>query len=198
MPFYHRKTVILLLVIISSLLTWLSYLWAVENYRPSLEKTQALTKIADEVRDFMQQNNLRGIGINNGEVWPESLRDKTFTDRISSEIAIVSSNIERVSFSYRCQPECYFTAYFYFDIQQEFSSGPYRYIQYNPDGHLEHLPGYPAKSQLTEYRQYNWLGWTEEFVPSISEALKEDVGYVYFFCEPLEQEHWHFCRGEYD
>lgn len=198
MHFYRRKSVIIPLVIIVSFLAWWSYLWVIENYRPSLKQTQALTEIADQTHSFMQQNNLRGIGIKNEAVLPESLRGDPFIDTLPSDITDVNSKIEHVSFSYRCQPECYFTAYFYFDLQEEFVPGPYRYIQYNPDGPLKHMPGYPAKSQLTEYRQYNWLGWTEEFVPSIAEALKEDVGYVYFFCEPLEQEHWHFCRGKYD
>ncbi len=58
-------------------------------------------------------------------------------------------------------------------------------------------PGYHQNS-LTEHLQYNGDGMIEEFVPSISEALKEDNGYVYFFCEPLEQEHWHYCQGQYD
>ncbi|MBT2772205.1 hypothetical protein J7J47_08165 [Halomonas sp. ISL-60] len=198
MPFYRRKAVIVPLVILSSFLAWLSYLWAVESYRPSLNQTQALTDIADRVHTFMQKNNLRSIGINNGVVLPESLRDEPLIDRLSADIAHANNQIERVSFSYRCEDKCYFTAYFFIDIPPTGTIGPYRYFQYNPKG-LEVVSPVYRPNRLTEYMQYNWFGWYEEFVPSISEALKiEDNGYVYFFCEPLEQENWHFCRGEYD
>lgn len=200
MHFYRRKAIIIPLVIISIFLAWLSYLLAVERYRPGIKQTQALTTVADQVHAFMQQNNLRAMGIKNGIVWPESLQDETFIDRLLAAITDVNNKIERVSFSYRCQPKCYFTAYFYFDIQEEFVPGPYRYIQYNPEGHLRRIL-HPDEMQnrLTEFQQHNPYGWTEEFVPSISGALKEwRANSGYFYCEPLEQEHWHFCRGKYD
>ncbi|CAH1042412.1 hypothetical protein [Halomonas sp. TD01] len=198
MHFYRRKAIIISLVIISIFLAWLSYLLAVERYRPGIKQTQALTTIADQVHAFMQQKNLRGIGVTNEILLPESLRGDSFIDKLPSDITDVNSKIEHVSFSYRCEPKCSFTAYFYFDIVKEFVPITYRYIQYNPNGFQEYTPSHTAKSRLTEFRQYNWADWSEEFVPSIAEALKEDVGYVYTFCEPLEQEHWHFCRGEYD
>ncbi|CAM0553621.1 hypothetical protein EHLJMEHL_03718 [Vreelandella titanicae] len=199
MPFYRCKLVIIPLVIIASFLAWLSYLWAVENYRPSLKQTQAFTEITDQAQTFMLQNNLSGIEISNGAVWPESLRSEPFIDRLTADIARVNKGIEHVLFLYKCDDKCYFTAYFYFDLQDEFVPGPYRYIQYNPDGHLQEIvsPEY-RQNRLTEHMQLNPMGWSEEFVPSISEVIKERVSSGYFFCEPLEQEHWHFCRGEYD
>ncbi|MBT2786386.1 MULTISPECIES: hypothetical protein [unclassified Halomonas] len=198
-PLYRRKMIVLPLVIIISFLVWLSYLWAIESYRPSFKQTQVLTEIADKIQIIMLQNDLDWIQIKDGKVWPESLRGKFFNTLIK-DISSANKKIEQARFSYLCRDKCYFTAYFYLNLPDEFVLEPYRYFQYNPDGHLKHIVGqrYQTSSQLTEHLQFNRLGWDEEFVPSISEALKEDVGNVYFFCEPLEQEHWHFCRGEYD
>lgn len=198
MPLYRRKFIVLPLAIIISFLAWLSYLWAIGSYRPSFKQTQALTEIADKIHTIMLQDDLDWIQIKDGEVWPESLREKFF-DTLMEDISSENEKIEQARFSYSCRDKCYFTAYFYLSLPAEFVREPYRYFQYNPDGHLKHIvgPKYQTTSQLTEHLQFNRLGWDEEFVPSISEALKEDVGNVYFFCEPLEQEHWHFCRGEY-
>lgn len=198
MPFYRRKVVIVPLAIAVIFFAWRSYLWTVENYRPNLKQTQALTEVADQVYAIMLQNDLDWIQMKDGWVSPESLRSDTL-ESLLVDIESASSKIEQATFSYLCRDKCYFTAYFYIDKPpQGIIDGPYRYFQYNPDGHLKRVV-YPDERQnsLTEYEQYNRYGWNEEFVPSISEARKEDIGKVYFFCEPLEQEYWHFCRGEY-
>lgn len=197
MPFYRRKIVIIPLVVIASFIAWLSYLWAVENHRPSQKQTQILTDIANKAYAIILENDLNSIQINNGSVWPESLQDDNF-ESLFFDIERANSNIEHVLFSYLCEDKCYFTAYYYIDKPSPKTIGPYRYLQYNPDGHLKQtLSSNYRKNSLTEHIQYNRLGWSEEFVPSISAALKEDSGNVYFFCEPLEQEHWHFCRGQF-
>jgi len=195
-PFYRRKSVIIPLVIIACFLAWLSYLWAVESYRPDIRQTQALTTVADQVHAIMKQEDLDFIQINDG--WSSTLEGEVL-EKLSADIEKANNKIEHAAFSYLCRPECYFTAYFYFSLPAEFVREPYRYFQYNPNGHLKKIvsPEY-RKNRFTKHLQFNRLGWTEEFVPSISEARNEDVGKVYFFCEPLEQEHWHFCRGEYD
>lgn len=195
MPFYQRKKVTIPLMILTSFLTWLVYLWAVESYRPSLKKTQALTAVADEVYSIMLQNDLDSIQIKDGLVWPETLRNEKF-DALSADIDSISRKIERAVFSYICEEKCYFTAYFYFNLPAEFVREPYRYLQYNPDGHLHYTSEYQTNSRLTEYSQFNRLGWDEEFVSSISEARKDRRRSGYFFCEPLKQISWHFCRGE--
>ncbi|MFS8149084.1 hypothetical protein [Vreelandella titanicae] len=196
MSLYRRKLVIVPLLIIAIFLAWLSYLWAVDSYRPSIRQTQALTEVADQVHAIMQQENLDFVQINDG--WSSALEGEML-EKISSDIEKANNKIEHAAFSYLCRPKCYFTAYFYIDMPPKgVIDGPYRYLQYNPDGHLKEIvsPEY-RQNRLTEHMQYNRFGWSEEFVPSISEALKEDSGYVYFFCEPLEQERWHFCRGQF-
>ena len=62
----------------TSFLTLRSYWWAIENYRPSLKQTQALTEVSDKIYAIMLKNDLNAIQINNGSVWPESLQDETF------------------------------------------------------------------------------------------------------------------------
>lgn len=199
MLFYRRKTVTIPLIIVGSFLAWLGYLRVVENHRPSLKNTQALTDIADQVYAIMLNNNLDWVAIKNGWVDPESLQEETFNTLIKN-IERVNDKIDEATFSYKCRDKCYFTANFYIDIPPpRVIDGPYRYLQYNPDGHFKRIvhPEY-RQNKLTEFQQYNQYGWNEEFVPSISEARKEDVGKGCFFCEPLEQEHWHFCRGRYN
>jgi hypothetical protein len=198
MHLYRRKRVILPLLIVVSFLAWQSYLHIVESHRPSLKEIHALTDIADQVYAIMLNNNLDWVTIKNGWVDPESLQEETFNTLIKN-IESVNDKIDEATFSYQCRDKCYFTANFYIDIPPpRVIDGPYRYLQYNPDGHLKRIvhPEY-RQNKLTEFQQYNQYGWNEEFVPSISEARKEGVGKVYFFCEPLEQEYWHFCRGEY-
>ncbi len=198
MPLYRRKRVIISLAIFGSFLAWLGYLWIIENNRPSLKKTQALTNITHQVYAIMLKNDLDWVTIKNQQIEPESLQEDAFNTLIKT-IESVNDKIDEATFSYQCREKCYFTANFYIDIPPPgVISGPYRYFQYNPNGHLKRIV-HPEHRQnkLTEFQQYNQYGWNEEFVTSISEALKEDIGNVYFFCEPLEQEHWHFCRGEY-
>lgn len=195
--FYRHRVVIIPMVIIIVFLAWLGYKFTVDNQRPGLEKTQGLTGVADKVYAFMLQDGLDFIVIR--DEWAKSsiLEAETLGD-IKKEIKAVSGNIDEAKFVYQCSNKCYFTAYFYMEKPEPGVIGPYRYIQYNPDGHLKYnSPGYQQNS-LTEHLQYNGDGMIEEFVPSISEALKEDNGYVYFFCEPLEQQYWHYCQGQYD
>lgn len=196
-PFYRRKVMIMPMVIIVSFLAWRGCNFAVDNQHPGLEKTQELTDVADKVHAILLQNGLDFIVIR--DEWAKSsvLQAETL-DAIKKEIKSAGGNIDEAKFTYQCSDECYFTAYFYMDKPEPGVIGPYRYIQYNPDGHLEYISPSYQQNSLTEHLQYNGDGMIEEFVPSISEALKEDNGYVYFFCEPLEQEYWHYCQGQYD
>lgn len=66
MPLYRRKLVIMPLVIIASFLAWLSYLLAVECYRPGIGQTQDLTTVAYQVHAIMKQEGLDFIQINDG------------------------------------------------------------------------------------------------------------------------------------
>lgn len=198
MLFCRRKSVTMPLIIVVSFLAWLGYLRVVENHRPSLKNTQSLTDIADQIYAVMLKNDLDWVTIKNGWVDPESLQEEAFNALIK-KIEGVNDKINEATFRYECQDKCYFTAYFYIDGQEkEFVDGTSRYYQYNPDGYLKRIiPGYP-QSEFTEHLQYNQYAMVEEFVPSISQAVKADPDgnrHLYLFCEPLEQKQWHYCKG---
>lgn len=198
MAFYRREILIIPLTIIFSFLAWLSYLWVVDINRPSQNQTKALTEISDEIYAIMLQKKLDFIQIKDGLVWPESLEGEVF-NTIKADIRSTDKKINEAMFRYECQDKCYFTAYFYIDGQEEeFVDGTSRYYQYNPDGYLKRIiPGYP-QSEFTEHLQYNQYAMVEEFVPSISQAVKADPDgnrHLYLFCEPLEQDQWHYCKG---
>lgn len=176
MFFYRHKLFITILMIAAAFLAWRGCNFEVDNQRLGLEKTQELTDVADKVYAIMLQD----IIVIRDEWAKSSALQAEILDVIKKEIKSVGGNIDEAKFIHQCSDDCYFTAYFYIDKPAPGGIGPYRYVQYNPDGHLEYIsPGY-QKNSLTEYLQYNGDGMIEEFVPSISEALKEDNEYVFF------------------
>lgn len=198
MKLYRRKVVIIPLVIIFSFSFWVIYHWAVDSYRPSPKKTNMLTEVSNEVYATMLQKDLDWVQIKDGVVWPELLEGEEFR-AIEADIRSADRKINEATFIYQCEDKCYFTAYFYIDGQEdEFVDGTSRYYQYNPDGYLERIiPGYP-RSEFTERLQYNQYAMIEEFVPSITQAVRADPDgnrHLYLFCEPLEQDQWHYCKG---
>jgi len=197
MSLFRHKIIIIPLIVIVSFF-WLIFVLIFDSYRHNQNQTKALTDISDEIYAIMLQKKLDFIQIKDGLVWPELLEGEVF-NKMKADIRGTDKKITEATFRYECQDKCYFTAYFYIDGQEdEFVDGTSRYYQYNPDGYLKRIiPGYP-QSEFTEHLQYNQYAMVEEFVPSISRAVKADPDgnrHLSLFCEPLEQKRWHYCKG---
>ncbi|GAA0556983.1 hypothetical protein ACFQH5_12820 [Halomonas salifodinae] len=172
MPLYRRKIVLVPLAIIAAFFLWRHYLFAPMSYRLD----PRLSDVVETMHDIMLQSAEERIVISNGQVEPVSLQG-IIPEAIISSLEEANVDFEKATFLRWCRERCFYRASF--RIYRPLTPyNPFWYFTYSSGGGIE-----------------------EEVVPSLSDAVRErnntrpEMGY--FFCEPLEQEHWFLCTGQH-